>query len=262
MANETNISWTDSTWNIARGCTKVSAGCKNCYMYRDGKRFNFASDKVIRTKSVFNLPLKIKKPSKIFTCSLTDFFHPDIDAYRNEAWEIIRKCPQHTFQILTKRPERFKECLPEDWGEGYPNVWLGTTIESFEYSKRIYILLHTKAAKRFISCEPLIMPVNLKNLVSETINNIDATTGINLVELPEGVGGAEFLPALDWVIVGCESGTNRRDTKIEWVRNIVVQCQKAKKPIPVFVKQLEINGKVETDITKFPEDLQIRQFPI
>src|SRR4051812_32855469 len=118
MSEKSAIQWTDATWNIARGCTKVDEDCKYCYMYRDSfdsSRYNPLE--VIRTKTVFNLPLKLKEPSKIFTCSLTDFFHESIDSYRNEAWDIIRKCPQHTFQILTKRPERIIDHLPEYWEE-------------------------------------------------------------------------------------------------------------------------------------------------
>lgn len=131
MSEKSAIQWTDATWNIARGCTKVDEDCKYCYMYRDSfgsTRYNPLD--VVRTKTVFDLPLRIKEPSKIFTCSLTDFFHEAIDGYRNEAWDIIRRCPQHTFQVLTKRPERIWKCLPEDWGDGWPNVWLGTSVGS------------------------------------------------------------------------------------------------------------------------------------
>ena len=81
------------------------------------EKYGYDAKAVIRTKTVFNMPLKLKEPSLIFTSSLTDFFHEEIDSYRDEAWEIIRKCPQHTFQILTKRPERINEHLPKDWGQ-------------------------------------------------------------------------------------------------------------------------------------------------
>ncbi len=120
MGTKTNIQWTDVSWNIARGCTKVDADCKFCYMYRDSydnTRYNPLE--VVRTKTVFDLPLKVKEPSKIFTCSLTDFFHPAIDLYRDDAWDIIRRCPQHTFQILTKRPERIIEHTPEEFIKAY-----------------------------------------------------------------------------------------------------------------------------------------------
>jgi protein gp37 len=115
MAEKSTIQWTDASWNIARGCTKVDVDCKFCYMYRDSfdnTRYNPLE--VVKTKTVFNMPLKLTEPSKIFTCSLTDFYHEAIDSYRHEAWDIIRKCPQHTFQILTKRPARIIERTPTD----------------------------------------------------------------------------------------------------------------------------------------------------
>lgn len=125
------IQWTDHTWNIAVGCSKVDEDCKYCYMYRGSlneKRYN--PKEVRKTTTVFKMPLKTKEPSRIFVSSLTDVFHPDCDSFRDEMWEIIRQCPQHTFQILTKRPERILEHLPDDWGDGWENVWLGTSVGS------------------------------------------------------------------------------------------------------------------------------------
>src|SRR5690242_4261785 len=137
-----NIQWTDHTWNVARGCTKVDADCKFCYMHRDSlKGTRYDPKEVTRTKTVFNLPLKIKEPSRIFTSSLTDFFIEEIDSYRNEAWDIIRRCPQHTFQILTKRPERIMERLPHYWEDVRPHVWLGTSIGSQKSIQRLYDLI-------------------------------------------------------------------------------------------------------------------------
>ena len=143
MSQKSAIQWTDATWNIARGCTKIDEDCKFCYMYRDSMnntRYNPLH--IVRTKTVFELPLKLKEPSKIFTCSLTDFFHEGIDSYRNEAWNIIYKCPQHSFQILTKRPERIIAHLPEFWEEIRSRVWLGTSIG---YSKGIQRLFGVRA---------------------------------------------------------------------------------------------------------------------
>jgi len=131
MALKSNIQWTDATWNIARGCTKVDEDCKFCYMYRDSfDNSRYDPKQVVRTKTVFNLPIKLTTPSKIFTCSLTDFFHEAIDSYRHEAWDIIRQCPQHIFQILTKRPERIEANLPEYWDEIKDRCWLGTSVGS------------------------------------------------------------------------------------------------------------------------------------
>lgn len=116
MANNSKIQWTDATWNVAVGCTKVDEDCKFCYMYRDSMKETRYNPRTVRkTTSVFNAPLRWKEPKKVFTSSLTDFFHEDCDSFRDEAWEIIRKCPQHIFQILTKRPERIT--LPEFWAE-------------------------------------------------------------------------------------------------------------------------------------------------
>jgi protein gp37 len=254
-----SIQWTDHTWNIARGCTKVDADCKYCYMYRDsmnGTRYD--PIQIIKTKTVFNLPLKIKEPSKIFTCSLTDFFHPAIDEYRHEAWDIIRQSPQHTFQILTKRPERILECLPSDWGNGYENVWLGTSVGSTSKQgiKRIKDLIAVKDKFKigiiFLSLEPLHDQVDL------IIHN-------EMLDY-------NMLGSIDWVIVGGESGNNigkyqYRPCKLEWIEDIVTDCQN--NSIPVFVKQLgthlakklNLSDRHGSNIEEFPQSLQVRQFP-
>lgn len=258
MGVNTNIQWTDVSWNVARGCTKVDDDCRFCYMYRDSMgSTRYDPLQVVRTKTVFNLPLKIKEPSKIFTCSLTDFFHEAIDSYRNEAWDIIRKCPQHTFQILTKRPERILRCLPDDWGMEYKNVWFGTSVGSNNGIDRIADLIEAKILAKFdnilfVSLEPLHSPVNL--------NSEFLTYGIKLIE------------NLDWVIVGGESGNETgkyryRLCEINWIEQIVGQCKEAN--VPVFVKQLGtyLSKQLKMSdghgglISEFPKHLQIREFP-
>lgn len=254
---KSNIQWTDYTWNIARGCTKVDSDCKFCYMYREGERYKYDPMQVKRTKTVFNLPLKIQEPAKIFTCSLTDFFHPDIDAYRAEAWEIIRQCPQHTFQILTKRPERIVQCLPENWKDGWKNVWLGTSIGSQDSIQRMIQLTSVPAYKRFLSLEPLHGPIDLAGAMTF----VDAIKEWFYV-----------LPAYDWVIVGGESGNENgkyryRPCKLEWIEHIVNVCKS--EGVKVFVKQmgtylakeLKMTDRHGGNINEFPEHLQIRQFP-
>lgn len=248
MSQQTNIQWTDATWNIARGCTKVDEDCKFCYMYRDsfdGTRYN--PREVVRTKTVFNLPLKIKEPSKIFTCSLTDFFHESIDSYRHEAWDIIRRCPQHTFQILTKRPERILECLPEDWDGGWPNVWLGTSVGSPKAMRRAEILADIDAAMRFISFEPLH-------------------------EYIETNWDLSWIMRFHWVIIGGESGneTGRyryRPCYVAWIEELADAFDSC--GVPVFVKQMGthiakafgMSDRHGSNIDEFPEQLKIRQFP-
>jgi len=245
MENKSSIQWTDVTWNIARGCTKVDEDCKYCYMYRQSALYGYNAKQVIRTKTVFNKPLKLKEPSLIFTSSLTDFFHPEIDSYRHEAWDIIRKCPQHTFQILTKRPERIIEQLPKDWGKGWDNVWLGTSVGSPQGMQRIFDLLEVPTKVRFLSLEPLHEQVSLEHI---------------------------DLSQIHWVIIGGESGNNTgkyryRPCQLEWIESLVTQCKTAN--APVFVKQLGTHLAKELklvdrhggDILEFPEHLKIREMP-
>jgi len=244
MAETSKIAWTDATWNIARGCTKVDEDCKYCYMYResfDSTRYNPL--RVTRTKTVFDLPLRIKEPSKIFTSSLTDFFHEDIDSYRNEAWEIIKKCPQHIFQILTKRPERLLYKLPLDFGVWNDNIWLGTSVGSVKGLKRINYLAVINAKIKFVSFEPLHEDLNIKT---------------------------NEYPFIDWVTIGGESGNEvgkyrYRPCKVEWIEKIIVAFPNAK----IFVKQLgtylakemRLTDRHGSNIDDFPVDLQIREYP-
>jgi protein gp37 len=255
MAVKSNIQWTDATWNIARGCTKVDEDCKFCYMYREslnGTRYE--PKQVLKTKTVFRLPLKLKEPSKIFTSSLTDFFHEGIDGYRHEAWDIIRKCPKHTFQILTKRPERVIDQLPTDWLEIEPfkNVWLGTSIGSDSALHRLHKLAVIPANLRFLSLEPLHTKLHLMT-----------------AKLPYGVVA---LSKIHWVIIGGESGNDNgmyryRECKIEWIEQIINDCRQL--GIPVFVKQLgthlakqlKLSDRHGGNIEEWPEHLQIREFP-
>lgn len=167
---KTKINWTEHTWNPWWGCNHVSAECDFCYIDDIMKKGGYDPKKVKRTSTAtFNKPLKLPEPTIIFTCSMAEFFHKQADQWRDDAWEVIRKTPQHTYQILTKRPERILECLPEDWGNGYPNVWLGVSVGSNEPKsiKRIDILKFIPCKIRFISFEPLIedLKISSKKLI-------------------------------------------------------------------------------------------------
>ncbi len=140
MGEITGIGWTDATWNPWYGCSKVSPGCAHCYMFRDMKRYGSDPEVVTRSKTKFDEPRKWKTPRRVFTCSWSDWFHEGADAWRAEAWAIVRDTPHLTYQILTKRPERIADHLPPDWGEGYPNVWLGTSVENQRFAFRADIL--------------------------------------------------------------------------------------------------------------------------
>lgn len=130
MGKHTGIAWAECTWNPWRGCTKISAGCDHCYMYRDQARYGQDPRVVTRSKTTFRDPFRWKTPKRIFTCSWSDFFHGSADPWRDQAWDIIRQTPHHTYLILTKRPGRIPRHLPSDWGDGWPHVWLGVSVES------------------------------------------------------------------------------------------------------------------------------------
>ncbi len=255
MSEKSKIQWTDATWNIARGCTKVDEDCKFCYMYRESmNNTRYDPLQVVRTKTVFDLPLKLKEPSKIFTCSLTDFFHEEIDSYRNEAWDIIRQCPHHIFQILTKRPERIIDHLPAFWEEIKRRVWLGTSIGSQNSIDRLMDLVcPIQTGIKFLSLEPLHGPIDL--MLNKYVDM-----------------GHKMGDLVDWVIVGGESGNDTgkyryRPCELEWIESIIDQCEKFS--IPVFVKQMgtylakqmNLSDRHGGNIDEWPAYIQIREFP-
>ena len=186
------------------GCRKVSPGCAHCYMYREKKQYGQDPLKVVRRKTTFSSPRSWAEPKLVFTCSWSDFFLEEADAWRQEAWEIIASTPHHTYQILTKRPERIEANLPNRWP--LPNVWLGVSVETPGFYWRIKALEKETASLRFLSLEPLLAP---------------------MPDLP--------LNNISWVIVGGESGPRCRPMQPEWVQEILDQCQAAS--VPFFFKQ-------------------------
>ncbi len=206
MAETSLIEWTDATWNPWHGCVKVSAGCKHCYMYRDKKRYGQNPRVVTKSKSAFYAPLAWREPRLIFACSWSDWFVREADGWREAAWGVIRESPQHTYQILTKRPERIRDHLPSDWGQGWPNVWLGVSIEAQEQVRRKEILCAVPARLRFISAEPLLGPLDLGRM-----------------------------DRIHWIITGGESGPKARPMDMSWARSVRDQCLRA--GVPYFHKQ-------------------------
>lgn len=255
MGEDSKIQWTENSWNPWHGCKKVSDGCKYCYMYRDKEKYGQDPTKVVRSKTKFNDPLKWKEPTVIFTCSWSDWFIDEADEWRDEAWRIIKATPQHTYQILTKRPERIASHLPKDWGEGYHNVWLGVSVEKNSIlAERVWPLIQIPAAVRFISAEPLLSHIDL-GLDARIENSID-----------------KLRERIDWVIVGGESGNDNgkyiyRPCELEWIEWIVEQCKDNN--VSVFVKQLgthlakqlKMKDRHGGNIEDFPLALKIRQFP-
>lgn len=205
MGERTGISWTQHSWNPWHGCARVSPGCDHCYMFADKIKYGQDPKTVVRSKTTFEAPLKWKDPARVFTCSWSDFFIAQADDWREDAWNVIRFTPHLTYQILTKRPARIAAHLPHDWP--LDNVWLGVSIESPTYLYRADVLRGIPAALRFLSLEPLLD---------------DVAAGLNL----NGIG---------WVIVGGESGANRRPFSLVWLERIAAVCDAA--GVPLFVKQ-------------------------
>ena len=204
MANNSKIEWTECTWNPVTGCTKVSAGCQNCYAERMAKRLHamgaprYANGfKSTTHDDLVDAPRSWKAPRVVFVNSMSDLFHDDVPlAFIQKVFLTMRECPRHTFQILTKRSARLVELSPAlDWA---PNIWMGVSVEDSRVVHRVRDLQRVPAAVRFLSLEPLIGPVD---------------------ELP--------LDGIDWAIVGGESGPRAREMKSEWVRGIFRQCRKA-----------------------------------
>ncbi|WP_083900825.1 DUF5131 family protein [Azospirillum sp. B4] len=211
---ETQIEWTDATWNPVAGCTIATEGCKNCYAMemarrleamgvgkymglarRSGKRSVWTG--VVREdQSALSIPYSWKKPRKIFVNSMSDLFHERVsDKFILSVWKVMEETPHHNYQILTKRPSRMVEIVQAKIGKVLPNVWLGASVEDARVTDRIAELRKVPAAIRFISFEPLI-----------------------------GSVGSVDLDGIHWAIVGGESGRFARPIREEWVDEIHSQC--------------------------------------
>lgn len=230
--SDNKIEWTNKTWNPVTGCTKISAGCKNCYAERMAKRLAGRAGypespnqfKVTLHPDRLEQPLKWKKSRLIFVCSMSDLFHDDVPgSFIDKIFAVMAASKQHTFQILTKRPETLVQWYRwTDYfggGDYLPNVWLGTSVENQEQAdKRIPELLKVPAKVHFLSCEPLLENIELE------------LSGRNY-----GINFDTWSARIDWVIVGGESGPGARPIDPEWVRSIKRQCEDSS--VPFFFKQ-------------------------
>ena len=262
MAANSSIEWTETTWNVVTGCTRVSPGCDHCYIertppFRMAHR-KFDGDGPGSTTGVqmhperMHLPLmKWRKPLRIFVNSLSDLFIDDVsDEYIAETFAVMALARQHTFQVLTKRPGRMRSLLTSEgfqqavwdywealavaYGEmaifptegtlPLPNVWLGVTAENQKWANiRIPILLRTPAAVRFLSCEPLLREIDLRvHLMIKGDNEYHSRAGLGL-------------PSIGWVIAGGESGPGARPMHPDWARSLRDQCVAAE--VPFHFKQ-------------------------
>lgn len=286
--DNTEISWTDATWNVLRGCSRVSEGCRNCYAERMAARFSgpgmpYEGLAVMRQRAVTGFhptgvvseprwtgavrfvrdkleqPLRWRRPRRIFVNSMSDLFHEKVgDSVIWQIFNVMRRAHWHTFQVLTKRPERMVSWFSEiretifqgkiEWP--LPNVWLGVSAEDQKtWDMRTELLRKVPAAVRFVSLEP---------------------------QLAEVVAAPGTLASLDWVIIGGESGPYARPYHVDWARGMVQACLKAN--VAPFVKQLGANplyelghgdgmeplglkNKKGSDMAEWPADLRVQQFP-
>lgn len=307
MASSSSIEWTDATWNPVRGCSRVSEGCRHCYAERQAVRFGgegmpYAglvrlggrhagwNGKVRLLPEKLDEPLSWRKPRRVFVNSMSDLFHDGVpDEFIADVFGAMALASRHTFQVLTKRPERMQRWLSEHVSErgrliGYlrppsgdgswiavegapwpaPNVWLGVSVENQAAAdERIPLLLRSPAAVRFLSCEPLLGPIEFSDVTKRS----DAVRQL----------GKGSLAGIHWVIVGGESGPGARPMHVSWARSIVQQSRAT--GVAVFIKQLGASpldrfpDDSETpwplvlvdrkggDPEEWPEDLRIREFP-
>lgn len=257
MAKYSRIEWTDATWSPVTGCDPISEGCQNCYAKRMAKRLagrcGYPADDPFRVTlhpERLNEPLKWKTPRRVFVCSMSDLFHEDVPfEYIHVIWDIIKACPQHTFLILTKRPQRMAEVVNRiyslerlGWSKGFwDHIWLGVTAENQQRAnERIPILLQIPAAVRFVSIEPMLGPVDLTRIGGDWYGNgrINALKGLQnddtYVHEYNLRWKAKHCGELDWVICGGETGPGARPMHPDWVRNLRNQCQQA--GVPFFFK--------------------------
>lgn len=289
----TKIEWTDETWNPLRGCSRVSDGCQNCYAERMAARFcgpgqpyeglvkrvnrhPVWTGNIKLVPEMLDQPLRWKKPRRIFVNSMSDLFHESVPmGFVVQVFAVMALAHHHTFQVLTKRPERMRDilCSPGfanwvfdsahkiaselryrtvlvyEWPRS--NIWIGVSCENQATAdERIPPLLHTPAAVRWISAEPLLGPIDLRA----------STYGAGLERPSPRIQVRQLshpAAALDWVIVGGESGPNARPMHPDWARSLRDQCRAA--GVPFFMKQM--GGPVKRSMPAIPPDLLVRESP-
>lgn len=200
------------TWNMHHGCTRVSPGCKHCYVFRRDAEYGIDTTKVHKTKS-FNLPIrkyrmgeykglyKIPSGSTIYSCFSSDFFHPAADEWRDELWSMIKERSDCTFFMITKRPERIKKSLPADWNDGWENVHIACTCENqWTANHRLSVFLPLPIKHKSITHEPMLEKIDIRPFLKE------------------------FGKTIDSVSCGGESGPEARTCDYKWILDTHVQC--------------------------------------
>ena len=327
MSGPTGIAWTDATWNPVRGCTRVSEGCRNCYpevissrfsgpgqpfegfagsprcyssqagyMKATGQRFGWTG-RVELIPEKLSEPLRWRKPRRVFVNSMSDLFHEDLEpaGALQKVWDVMRRCPQHTFQILTKRAAGMKEAFDTVLSDDpLPNVWLGVSVEDQKTAdERIPLLLEVPAAVRFVSYEPALGPVDFRRILLKASDRPETgKPDVTVDPLVGWYGGAkdDERTRIDWLIVGGESGPKARPCDVAWFRSVRDQCLAS--GTPFFMKQkgalwydterregmkrscvvsamamvsdwqwVSQKDRAGADPSEWPEDLRVREFP-
>ncbi len=249
MRNISSSVWWDQSWNPIRGCTPISEGCQNCYSKTFSDRFGhyWGPPKLFPEK--LDIPFTWRKPRRVFVCSVCDLFHEGVkdewimQVFNHMPTDILQPC-KHTYMVLTKRPARMKVFFAKHTSAGgpvaWPNVWLGVTAENqARADERIKFLLQTPAAKRFVSVEPMLGPVDLRCVGAASVAG--GRWGVDTLHR----GSAH----LDWVIAGPETGPNKRTCDPAWIADLHQQCQAAGVPFWDKSKEplaRELPGKEDT----------------
>lgn len=277
MGNKSKIEWTDATWNPLAGCTRVSPGCDNCYAAsmalrleamanakkkqgdplkglakyqgvatKNGKGVAAFTGKVNVAPDELKTPFKWSKPRRVFVNSMSDLFHKNVPVdFVAEVFDVMRRNERHTFQVLTKRPERIKSVLMECFDQNIPympNILVGTSVEDQKRAdERLDGLLEVwDYFQLFLSCEPLLGPIDFQDLGHW--------------------GGYPLLKSISWVICGGESGPNARPMYPEWAQDLRDQCREA--DVPFYFKQgSQANWPDYKNFDSFPSELQVREWP-
>ncbi|MDD5094068.1 MAG: DUF5131 family protein [Dehalococcoidia bacterium] len=255
--------WWNRAWSLVEGCTRVSPGCDNCWLQAMNKRFHREGPVTFRADRL-EIPLKVKKPT--IWAIWSDLFHEEISAYQiTQAFEVMQACPQHTFIICTKRPERIDPVLYGDEGLWYlgggdylPNVILMTTAENQEMAdKRITELLKCSPFKLAVSIEPMLSEMDITHYLDPLCRKRE----------PHNDNYECEFSSLNWVIAGCETGPKRRSCNLDWIRSIRDQCAAA--GVPLWIKGMELSWSnlfpgrtsISHDMTEWPDDLRLRWLP-
>lgn len=270
--SKTGISWTDATWNPVTGCSRVSPGCAHCYAFQlhdqrheawKAGRWPGAAPQYRRPFSDVQLfpdrlgdPFRWRTPRRVFVCSMADLFHEDVpDSFLLEVWLTMALASDHTFQVLTKRPERMRDYLVRlapvfaDTMWPLPNVWVGTSVENQHWAnERVPVLLQTPAAVRFLSCEPLLGLVDLAHVIKGAAKDARPADLAKPWEI--------WLDGLDWIIAGGESGPKARPCDLDWLRWLRDQCEDG--GVAFHLKQL---GGARASGPAFLDGVEHKEFP-